>query len=201
MIAETIIFIIVLIALVIGTYTDFRTREVPDWLNYGLIFTGLGLRTIFSIAYLDWHHIVEGLLGLGAFFALALIMFYAGQWGGGDSKMVMGLGALIGLQLSWETFLLGFVINIVIFGAIFGLLFSVYLVIRSFRPFTKAFSKEFSMRKKQKWLVWGSTLALLAVSLFVPAAVKISVVVFAGLILISFYLFIYLKAVERSAML
>jgi hypothetical protein len=174
---------------------------VPDWLNFSLIFIGLGLRSIFSVVYWDWHYIVEGLLGLGAFFLIALAMFYAGQWGGGDSKMVMGLGALIGLQLSLDTFLLGFIINIVIFGAVFGIIFSIYLAIRNRKRFSKAFSKEFEKRKRTKWVVWIGTLALLGISLLTPTAVKASVVVLAGVTLISFYMFVYLKAVEKSALI
>jgi prepilin signal peptidase PulO-like enzyme (type II secretory pathway) len=201
MLAESILFTIVLIALIIGTYTDFKTREVPDWLNYGLIFVGLGLRAIFSIAYLDSHYIIEGIMGFAAFFIIALIMFYTGQWGGGDSKMVMGLGALLGLQLNIETFLLGFFLNIILFGALFGLLFSIYLAIISRKKFVKAFNKRFREKKKLKWAVWAGTLALLALSIFVPFTVKIPVVILAGIIFISFYAFIYLKAVEAACMI
>lgn len=201
MIAETIIFAIVLAALLIGTYTDFKTREVPDWLNYSLIFIGLGLRSIFSLVYWDWHYIVEGLLGLGAFFLIALAMFYAGQWGGGDSKMVMGLGSLIGIRFSLDTFLLGFIINIVIFGALFGIVFSVFLALRQWKSFSKAFSKEFSKRKRTKWLVWIGTLALLVITLFTPGPVRASVVVLAGVTFVSFYMYVYLKAVEKSALI
>ncbi|MBW2972322.1 A24 family peptidase [Candidatus Woesearchaeota archaeon] len=201
MVAESILFLIVLVALLIGSYTDFRVREVPDWLNYGLIFVGFGLRIIFSLVYHDADFIIHGLLGFGAFFVIALVMFYAGQWGGGDSKMVMGLGALIGLELSLYSFLIAFIINIVICGALFGLLFSVYLAVANFKAFSKEFNRRFAEKKKVKWLVWIGTLALLALSVFVPFAIKIPVVVLAGILLLSFYVFIYLKAVENSCMI
>ena len=201
MIAESILFIIVFIALVIGTYTDFKTREVPDWLNYGLIFVGFGLRIIFTVVYQDWSYIVHGLLGFGAFLILALVMFYAGQWGGGDSKMVMGLGMLLGLELSIGAFLIGFLINIFIFGALFGLVFSIYLAIIHFRQFAKEFNRRFAEKTKEKWFVWISTLVLLIASLLVPSVVKASVIVLAGMILLSFYMFIYLKSVEQAAMI
>jgi Flp pilus assembly protein protease CpaA len=201
MIAESIILIIVLIALLIGTYTDFRVREVPDWLNYGLMFIGFGLRIIFSVVYHDADFIIQGLLGFGAFFLIALVMFYAGQWGGGDSKMVMGLGALLGLQLSIDSFLIGFMINIVIFGALFGMLFSFYLVAVNLKPFLAEFSKKFGERKREKWVVWLAALAILIVSVFVPYYIRVPVVVLAGMILLSFYVFVYLKAVEQAAMI
>jgi prepilin signal peptidase PulO-like enzyme (type II secretory pathway) len=201
MLAETLIFIIVLIALIIASYTDFKIREVPDWLNYGLIFTGAAIRIILSIVYHDWGYIIEGALGFGLFFLIALAMFYGGQWGGGDAKMVMGLGALIGLQLSWDAFLLAFIINIVIFGSIFGLLFSVYMVFQNRKPFVREFTGQFKRRKRTKWFVWLGTIALLILSIFVPPFIKIAVVVLAGMLLLTFYVFVYLKSVEQSAMI
>ncbi|MBU2560944.1 MAG: A24 family peptidase [Nanoarchaeota archaeon] len=201
MVAETILLMIVFIALLIGSYTDFKVREVPDWLNYGLIFVGFGLRLIFSITYQDADYIIHGLLGFGAFFIIALVMFYAGQWGGGDSKMVMGLGALLGLELSIDSFMIGFIINIVVFGALFGLLFSVYLAVANLKAFAKEFNRRFSEKKKEKWLVWIGTVLLLVVSAFLPYYVRVPVVVLAGIVLMSFYVFTYLKAVEGSSMI
>ncbi|MFC1741946.1 prepilin peptidase [Nanoarchaeota archaeon] len=201
MIAESILYLIVLIALLIGTYTDFKVREVPDWLNYSLIFIGLGLRLIFSIVYHDWDFILHGLFGFGALFILALLMFYTGQWGGGDSKMVMGLGALLGMELALDTFLIGFIINIVLFGALFGLAFSIYLTATNFRRFSKEFNRRFKKKNREKWFVWIGTVVLLAISLLIPATIKIPVVVLAGLLLLTFYAFIYLKSVEAACMI
>ena len=201
MLAETLIYLIVLVALIIASYTDFKIREVPDWLNYGLIFTGAAIRIILSVVYHDWSYIIEGALGFGLFFLIAIAMFYGAQWGGGDAKMVMGLGALLGLQLSWNSFLLAFILNIIIFGSIFGLLFSVYMVFQNRKPFVKEFASQFKKRKVLKWFVWLGTVALLIISVFVPVSIKIAIVVLAGMMLLTFYVFMYLKAVEQSAMI
>jgi len=201
MLAETLIYLIVLVALIIASYTDFKIREVPDWLNYGLIFTGAAIRIILTIVYHDWTYLIEGALGFGLFFLIAIAMFYGHQWGGGDAKMVMGLGALLGLQLSWNSFLLAFILNIIIFGSIFGLLFSVYMVFQNRKPFVKEFASQFKKRKVLKWFVWLGTVALLIISVFVPVSIKIAIVVLAGMMLLTFYVFMYLKAVEQSAMI
>jgi Flp pilus assembly protein protease CpaA len=201
MVAESILFIIVLIALLIGSYTDFRIREVPDWLNYSLVFIGFGLRLIFSLVSNEPSYIIHGILGFGAFFLIALVMFYAGQWGGGDSKMVMGLGALIGLELSMDAFLIAFIINIVIFGALFGMIFSIYLAAKNHKLFRKEFNKRFRQQKWQKWSVWIGTIALLIASILLPEYLRIPIVVLAGILIFSFYAFIYLKAVENSSMI
>src|SRR3990167_2985130 len=108
-------------ALLIGSITDLKTREVPDWVNYGLIISGVGLNLLFSIIYSDFFYIISSIVGLGIFFGIAYIMFYAGQWGGGDSKMLMGLGAMIGIDIGFKApqFLLGFFINALFAGAVY----------------------------------------------------------------------------------
>ena len=106
-----ITYIVSFIALFVGTITDLKTREVPDWVNYGFIFSGVGLNLLFSIIYSNSSFIINSIVGLAIFFGIAYIMFYAGQWGGCDSKMIMGLGAMIGIDFSREAFLLGFFIN------------------------------------------------------------------------------------------
>ena len=41
--------------------------------------------------------LLYSLITFGAFFDIGLIMYYTKQWGGGDSKLLMGLGALLPL--------------------------------------------------------------------------------------------------------
>jgi Flp pilus assembly protein protease CpaA len=201
MVTELIILTIAALALIIGSYTDFKKREVPDWLSIGLIFIGFGIRFIFSIVYKEPSYIIAGLFGFGTFFLIAILMFYTGQWGGGDSKTLMGLGALIGLEFKIDSFLLGFAANAIIFGALFGLLFSVVLVCLNFKKFTAEFEKQFNEKRKQKYVVWAITAFLIITTLFAPYYLRFALLILAALTLISFYLFAYLKAVEHSCMI
>ena len=123
------------IALLIGSITDLKTREVPDWVNYGLVISGVCLNLLFSAIYSDLSFMMNSLVGLAIFFGIAYIMFYAGQWGGGDSKMIMGLGAMIGIDVGHlkSQFLSGFFVNALLVGAIYGLLWSILLVF-GFKP-------------------------------------------------------------------
>lgn len=195
-----IIYGIVLLALGIGSYTDFKVREVPDWISYGLIFTGLGLRAIFSLAYLEWSYIIEGLAGFGIFLALALVMFYAGQWGGGDAKVLMGLGALIGVQFTFNTFLVGFFVNTLIAGAIFGLVFSIVLAMKHKQAFAKKAQDLYLAKTKHKYLAWAISGVFLVMAFIIPE-LRISFVLFAMLSFITFYLFVFIKAIEEAAMI
>ena len=48
------------ILLCIGSYTDMKTREVPDYLTYGMIMIGIGLRFIYTILTGHWQYFLEG---------------------------------------------------------------------------------------------------------------------------------------------
>ncbi len=201
MIIQSIITITALAVLLIGTYCDIRWREVPDWLNFSILFAGIGFRIIFTIVENDWNYLLYGLYGFIAMFIIALVMFYAGQWGGGDSKMVIGLGALIGLPLSLDAFLIGFLINTIIFGALFSLIFSAYLCTKHWKKFKEEFVRMMEQKRRYRHYVWAATITLLIITIFSPTQAKIILAVSAGLLFSSLYIFIYLKAVEKSAML
>ena len=215
------------IALLIGSLSDLKTREVPDWVNYGLVFSGIGLNLLFSIIYSDrsiavskimfneqmvnlytfsdQSYIISSIMGLVIFFGVAYIMFYAGQWGGGDSKMLMGLGAMIGINISSirQEFLLVFFINALFVGAIYGLLWSILLVFRDKQKFRKEFSRILSKNKivKSKKIILIS-LTFLLVSLFLIKVyyIRILILSLAFLILTTFYLWIFVRAIEKSSM-
>ena len=134
-----ITYAVSLLALYIGSITDLKTREVPDWLNYGLIISGVGLNLLFSAIYSTQYFIINSIIGLLIFFGIAYIMFYAGQWGGGDSKILMGLGAMIGLDVSFKApqFLFWFFINALLVGAMYGLLWSSFLIFKNKKKFLR----------------------------------------------------------------
>ena len=130
---DIILFSIILIVLLIASYSDLKTREVPDWLSYGLIFTGLGLRLLSSIILKDQSIFLSGLVGFTLFFTFACLMYYTGQWGGGDSKLLMGVGAMMGLEFQWIPlpYLVIFLINTLLAGAVYGILWIIILGIKN----------------------------------------------------------------------
>ena len=137
-----ILITITFIVLLIASYIDIRTREVPDWLNYGLIFTAFGIRTIYSFE-LGWTILLSGILGFIVCLGLAFLFYYTNQWGGGDSKLLMGMGAIIGITYpfdasSWN--LLFFFLALLFLGAIYGLIFMIGIAIKKRKIFMKEFS-------------------------------------------------------------
>jgi len=198
-------YFISFIVLSIGSYTDIKTREVPDWVNFGLIGSGLGISLLFSIIYLNPNFIISSILGFTIFFIIAWIMFYTGQWGGGDSKILMGLGAMIGIDIFSKNYFLGsFLINALIIGALYGILWSIISIFKNKKKFIKNLNK---YRKNKITKIINRV--ILAISLiFVIFAVltpdifiKIISFYIAIISIITFYLWIVIKSVENSSML
>ena len=130
---ELLVNLVVLIGLVIGSFTDLKTREVPDWLNFSLIALGFSINLLASLIFSDWHFIISSIFGFLVCLIIALLMYYTGQWGGGDSKMIMGLGALIGLPVfnfSIDSTLISFLINALLVGGVYGIFLSIFLSLK-----------------------------------------------------------------------
>ena len=202
---DIIIYTTCIIGLIIAAVTDIKTREVPDWLNFSLITAGIGLNLLFTVILHDYKYILNSIAGFLAFLIIALIMFYTGQWGGGDSKIIMGIGALIGLDLSFkQTVLIDFIINSLIIGAAYGLLWSSILTIRKWKSVTKE-ARRISKSKKVKASKKVLFLLILILIMFIifkrDPIIKFFLLGTLVLSIITFYLWIYIKAVEKSAML
>src|SRR3989338_10377172 len=95
---ETILGMLTVIVLVFAAFTDLKNREVPDWLSYSFIFAIIGISSIFSLEQ-GFTTLWSGLLGMGIFFLPALLLYKTNQWGGADSKLLLGLGGVLGLAL------------------------------------------------------------------------------------------------------
>jgi len=198
------VYSIAFIALLIGSYTDIKTREVPDWLNYGLIGTGLCLALLFSAVHWNIRFFINGVVGLVVFFIIAYIMFYSGQWGGGDSKMLMGLGALIGLDLGFRNlFLVSFFVNILLAGAAYGILFSLFLALKNRKKFVKEYneiSKNKLVVSLRKYLIVFLFVVLFTLFFIKEPLPKLLLFSFLLIVAITFYLWIFVKVVEKACM-
>ena len=201
---NSLVLFTALTALIAGSYTDFKKREVPDWINYALIIFGIGTRLIFSVTTNDWYFLLYGLSGLLLFYLLALLMYYTGQWGGGDSKMIMGLGALVGFDFSWSSFMVSFMINLLFAGALYGLLWSFGVSIKHFKDFIKEFKsivsqKIFIMIRRITLL---SVLCLLIFSFFIDdKMIRLSLIILSVVLFFSLYVFVFIKSVEKACMI
>lgn len=79
-----------------ATYHDLRTGEIPDKFSVGLIIVALAIRAIYGVYFGDLGFFADGMLVAAAFFVFGAAVFYSGGWGGGDAKLLTGIGAALG---------------------------------------------------------------------------------------------------------
>jgi Flp pilus assembly protein protease CpaA len=208
----TLFTITALIAVTIGSYTDIKTLEVPDWLNYSLIAVGLGGNLLFSIAKSDYIYILNSLLGLGIALLLGFMMYYTGQWGGGDSKMLFGLGAVLGLDINiirsfHLDFLSKFMINMLFAGALYGILWIIFMGIKNRKEVYKKIKKSFADKRFKIFRIVSGLLSIigLGVIYFFPIYMDPRFkIIFTSLIILFFlmnYLLVIVKAIEEASMI
>lgn len=201
---DAVIIVLALLAMGIGSLTDLRTREVPDWVNYGLLAAAIAVRLIFAVVESDLSIILEGFYGFAIFFSLGLALFYLGQFGGGDAKMLMGLGVLIGFFPSADSLLLRFTIGILFMGAIYGMIWSLGLAWKNKDAFKRRWLKSVKT-KEVRWLKTGLlvfAIAIIILSFILnDSQLTITLLVLTIAIIVTFYLWLFVRTVEHSVMI
>ena len=197
-----IIFLLLLVGLVAASYCDIKTREVPDWLNFSLIFAGFGLRIIQSLAEASWHPLLVGITGFLPFLALSLILYYTRQWGGGDSKLLMAAGVLIGYDYAlplMKNQMFWFLLSLLLAGAVYGLLFIFYFAVRDRKKVILRAKELFRQGKTWRWLFLSLEALFLSFSFTAYFYLAKNLIFFSLILLppIFYFLFLFTKAVEE----
>lgn len=188
MVLDILLISLTLIVLSIASYADIKTREIPDWLNFSLITGALGIRAIVSISD-GWSIFLAGLVGFLVCFVLACLFYYSNQWGGGDSKLLMGIGASIGIHLD----LFWFSLALLFFGAIWGVMWMIGVAIKKRHLFVIRIKTSFEEQKKSHLTIWIITLLLAILTIIYPYFWPL--VLFPSFI---FYSIIFVTSVEKS---
>ncbi|MFP4524170.1 MAG: prepilin peptidase [Candidatus Woesearchaeota archaeon] len=200
--------LVMLAGLLFGTVTDLRTREVPDWLNFSLIGSGLGLGIVAGVAQASWQPLWASLTGLILGVVIGYVMFYAGQWGGGDAKLIMGLGALFGLSFasswSWTSLplLVVFLINTLLVGAVYGLGWAASMVVIRWNEVRKALKAFLGTPRAKLFRKAVLVLVALAVAaaLLTGGLIGLVWLVLGAAIFLTFYLWALIQVVEKTCM-
>lgn len=112
--------------LAVATYTDLRSRRIPNWLVYPFLLAGVTVAGWQN----GWHGLAHSLEGMGLGALIYGILFWMGGMGMGDVKLCAAIGAWIGpSQLLFAIVIAGIVGGIMAlcwaaFGGFLGELFS-----------------------------------------------------------------------------
>ncbi len=209
---DYIIVLIGLIWLLIASISDIKTKEVPNWLNFSLVLIAFGIYGFKSILISSAKPVLGSLLGFAIFFVIGSLMYYSKQWGGGDAKLLYGLGALFHEYPSQLNnlfnaninlpFLAILFLNLVIFGSLYGILISITIMVKERKKFTKNFKGLFIKTKTVSFtlLVLAVLLIILSLILSIESSILIVLILAAIFPVIFFQLFLAVKAVENISM-
>jgi len=189
---------IMLAILTLCALFDIKTLEVPDWLTYGGIIIGIIIHSTISVLQTSYWPVLNSSIGIGAGFLIGALMYYTGQWGGGDAKLLMAVGALLGVEFDITSTSLAFLINLVFAGAVWGIGYLLVLGIRHARKALRVFN---TLRKKHnKILLLNTVLAgiILTAALLTDYTLPLALLAFMTYALA--YLGVFAKSVELACM-
>ena len=104
---------LVSVFLVVAAWIDGKELRVPNRLTYPFIIAGVITLTLIG----GWTGLKMSLVGVFVGMMCLLPLYMIGGMGSGDVKMMMGMGAWLGGQITWDAFYVS-----VIVGAVMGLI-------------------------------------------------------------------------------
>jgi Flp pilus assembly protein protease CpaA len=137
---------------------DLKTTEIPDEIPHAMIIFALLFYGIQSVIESNYWIFLNSLIYGGAILVLGFVMYYAGQWGGGDAKILAAIIFLLPTANTALPFPLTFLLNVFLVGAGYMILYSFVLALMNRRIFS-AFVADV---KKQKALLALGSIALFA---------------------------------------
>lgn len=103
---------LVCLVLVVAAYIDGKQLRVPNWITFPMVLAGL----TYNAWEGGWSGLGEGLLGMVVGLGCLLPLYCVGGMGAGDVKLMAGIGAWLG----WELTLFAFCVSAVV-GAVMAL--------------------------------------------------------------------------------
>src|SRR5437867_3545096 len=92
---ELIFFGVAAVGSTLAALWDLKTTEIPDLIPYSMMAIGIVLFSIESLLTNDYTLIAKSAFVGLSFLGLGFLMYYLGQWGGGDAKILSAIGFLI----------------------------------------------------------------------------------------------------------
>ena len=195
------VFFLILVGLIwiaFASIQDLRNREVSNWISFSLIVFALGFRFFLSLFNGQWAFFIQGVIGLVIFLVVGNLLYYGKMFAGGDAKLMIAMGPLIGFS---NVFLVNvkiyftFIIFFLFSGAVYGFLSMVFFSLRNFKEFRKDYGKRLKKGRKFVWTIASIGLVLMAIG--IVEAIFFGV----GLLLFVFpYFYLYARSVDNVCM-
>jgi prepilin signal peptidase PulO-like enzyme (type II secretory pathway) len=130
---EILLFVVALIGSTTAGLYDLKTTEIPDEIPYIMMIIGIIGNIIKSyLVWSYWPFLTSMIVGLG-FLGFGFFMYYLGQWGGGDAKILSAIGFLVPVlphefKVSFIfPFPISFFFNVFLVGAAYMIIYALFL--------------------------------------------------------------------------
>jgi Flp pilus assembly protein protease CpaA len=183
---ELLLIAIALIGSFAAGIWDLKTTNIPDKLCIFMIIIGLISNILIGVFTSDFSYFINSLLFGGLFLGFSLVMYYTGQWGGGDGELLVAIGVLLpklSIVKTYFPFAISFFINSFFIGAFWSVIFSLYFVYKS-PNLSKKFFNDFKN---------PLTIVITLVPLILSFALMSINLMFSLLFLLVFILFVFYK--------
>ncbi len=180
----------------VASLQDLKRREVDDWLNLFLLFSGIAFVVFGALQLGDSSIILQLSFFLFLMFLVMNAFYYGRVFAGGDAKLLFAMAPLfvVGSFFSTLSNLGIFLLFLMFSGAIYGLIYSFVLYLKNYRKVNQGIKKQFDC-------VWLRYIFLLGVVFFV---LSYSNILFLFLAIVSFVLpllYSFSKSLEKIAMI
>jgi len=178
---EILLFVVAFIGSTAAGIYDLKTTEIPDEIPYAMMAIGIVGNIVQSYLVSSyWPFVYSMIAGLG-FLGFGFIMYYLGQWGGGDAKILSAIGFLLPTYRSTKLILpfsVSFFFNVFLVGA-------VYMIIYAFA---------LSFINKRIWSVFFSDLKANARMVVIYNSALVASIILMGLLFARYFEFLPLTS-------
>ena len=188
-----------LIWIVFAVIQDLKKREIANWLNFSLAIFAIAFRFFYSLfSEQGFAFFYQGVIGFCIFFIIGNLLYYGKVFAGGDAKLMIALGAVIPMSVTFPenlNLIFRFLLFFLVSGAVYGIVFGAVLGIRNKNKFSKEFSKQFKRSKKVFYIFLTLGIIFILLSFVNQLFLYLGVLFF-----VSPYIYFYAKSIDESCM-
>ncbi|PKP51316.1 MAG: hypothetical protein CVT90_03055 [Candidatus Altiarchaeales archaeon HGW-Altiarchaeales-3] len=194
----TLIISTTILFLAAASYYDLKTGEIPDKISIGLV-AAILILSIFQALTESPGFLINAVLFGTLYFAIGCISFYFGHLGGGDVKLLAGIGCSVA-NIPAGSFIPDYLVYFIDAGIVVMPYMAIYGLILGFKNKTVFF--EFAKEIRTLKIIMFILLSFIPMFMLIFLAVNIEIVliILCALLPVFVLLTIYLKIVEKKAM-
>lgn len=140
---------------------DLKTTEIPDEIPYVMMGVAIVMYVVEAFITGNYSPILQSLFWGLILLGFGFLMYYFGQWGGGDAKLLSAIGFLLpmtpsvlGIKLQFP-FPLSYSFNLFLVGAAYMIVYAVAIALMNRKVIGKFLD---DIKENKKVLIYGSAL-------------------------------------------